>query len=166
MLRFPYSDGKDENAIRPYIALLFNDLSCGEISEKEQFLIESAGVSTASDIARLPISYMTKYLVQKFNMSVNHAELLFLSASQSPGIYLPESDAWFIPKIQNAMQEYCIESGEILEDGTYVLSYSAPKLFVQSEMGFTTISDQPMKLTVAPSEATAGEWVVISNIID
>ena len=164
LLRFPYSNGADSTQIAPYLDLLFYDMGETDISDEEYALLEKAGMFLEIDEFRLSRAFITEYLSSALAMPRSQTELMLAEPENLLGIYLPETDAWYMCHGDTAWMSYTFDRGEYFPDSeTVKLYYSNPFLTVllpDGELDFLT--DQPMVVTLS---VEGGERYVLANEI-
>lgn len=164
LLRFPYSNGADSAQIAPYLGFLFYDMGETDISDEEYVLLDNAGMFLEVDEFRLPRAFVTEYLVTYLDMVREDAERMLQEADNSLGVYLPETDAWYICHGDTAWMPYTFDRGEYFpQSETVKLYYVNPFLTVRlpdGEIDFLT--DQSMVVTIL---IEGGERRVLSNEI-
>lgn len=160
LLRFPYADGSDGEQIAPYLDLLFYDIGDTDISEEEYALLEAAGMFLEFDEFRLTRSYVTDYLMSRLDMTKETVESIL--TGDLFGIYLAETDAWYMCHGDCAWMAYDFERGEYFaENETVTLYYSNSFLtVVETDGDVEFYTDTPMVVTLS---VEGGEWYVISN---
>lgn len=164
LLRFPYTDGSDPAQIAPYLDLLFYDMGDTDITDEEYALLEKAGMFLEIDEFRLTRSFVTEYLVNTLDMLPEQTERMLMETEDLFGIYLSETDAWYMCHGDTAWMPYSFDQGVYLPNSeTVKLYYTNPFLTVvlsDGEVDFLT--DQPMVVTIL---IEGGERRVLSNEI-
>lgn len=164
LLRFPYDNGADPAQIAPYLDFLFYDNGETDISDEEYALLDAAGMFLELDEFRLPHAFVTDYLVTWLDMSPEDAEAMLQDAENPFGIYLPETDAWYMCHGDTAWMPYTFERGiSCPESASVKLYYTNPFLTVVLDNGDVDfLTDQPMVVTIS---IEGGERHVLSNEI-
>lgn len=164
LLRFPYDNGADRNQIAPYLDFLFYDIGETDLSDEERAALDEAGMFMELDEFRLTRAFVTGYLVTYLGMLPEDAAAMLNEAENPFGIYLPETDAWYMCHSDTAWMPYTFEGGVFLPDSdTVKLYYTNPFLTVVLEDGDAEfLTDQPMAVTLS---IEGGEWTVLSNEI-
>lgn len=161
LLRFPYTNGAEGAQIAPYLDLLFYDMGDTDISEEEYALLDAAGMFLEMDEFRLTRGYVTDYLMSHLDMTAETVESIL--TGDLFGIYLAETDAWYMCHGDCAWMSYTFERGEYFPDSeTVKLYYSNPFLTVVVEDDVEFYTEQPMVVTLSME---GGELRVLSNEI-
>ena len=164
LLRFPFDNGADREQIMPYLDFLFYDIGETDLSDEEQAALEAAGMFMELDEFRLSRSFVTEYLSTYLGMLPEDVDAMLNEAEDPFGIYLPETDSWYMCHSDTAWMPYTFEGGVFLSDSeTVKLYYTNPFLTVVLENGETDfLTDLPMVVTLS---IEGGEWKVLSNEI-
>ena len=164
LLRFPYDNGADWEQIVPYLDFLFYDIGETDLSPEELTALEAAGMFMELDEFRLSRTFVVDYLVTWLDMPPDDAETMLHDTEDPFGVYLPETDAWYMCHGDTAWMPYTFEYGVSLSDAaTVTLYYTNPFLTVVLEDGEVEfLTEQPMAVTIS---IEGGERKVLSNKI-